>query len=90
MAICLVFTPDNPEMYTLNPSAWLILQLCDGRSEERIAAAYHAVVEPLLTREEARDEVRAGIEELVGKRIVETVSAQQSKRTRINHKDHVS
>ena len=52
MAICLVFTPDDPEIYTLNPSAWLILQLCDGRSETEIAHAYLAAVEPALSPEE--------------------------------------
>ena len=82
MAMCLVFTPDDPEMYTLNPSAWLILQLCDGRSEASIAAAYHAAIEPLLSPEEARREVRAGIEDLLQKRIVEVVSAKGGERTK--------
>src|SRR5262249_13671885 len=52
MSTCLVFTPDNPEVYTLNPTAWLILQLCDGRPKAAIADSYHAAVEPMLSREE--------------------------------------
>ena len=73
MEICMVFTPDDPEIYTLNPSAWLVLQLCDGRTEAGIALAYHKAVEPMLTREEARREVRDGIESLMRKRIIEVV-----------------
>jgi hypothetical protein len=38
MATCLVFTPDDPEVYTLNSSAWLILRLCDGRPGGRTDA----------------------------------------------------
>jgi hypothetical protein len=82
MEVCLVFTPDDPEIYTLNVSAWLILQLCDGRQEDRIARAYYAAVEPLLSREEAQREVRAGIESLLQKRIIEVVSTKRSQRTR--------
>jgi len=73
MELCLVFTPDDPEVYTLNPTAWLILQLCDGRSEASIARAYHKAVEPMLTREESRHSVRDGIENLVRMRIIEGV-----------------
>ena len=81
MDFCLVFTPDNPEIYTLNPSAWLIMRLCDGKPEADIAHAYHATVEPLLSREEARREVRAGIASLVKMGIVELASARRGKRS---------
>lgn len=74
MSTCLVFTPDDPEVYTLNSSAWLIFQLCDGSPESKIARAFHRAVEPMLTAEEARREVRAGIESLIGKRIIQVVS----------------
>jgi hypothetical protein len=76
MAICLVFTPDDPEMFTLNPSAWLILQLCDGRSETQIAREYFRAVEPALSSEEVAGEVRRGLAGLVNKGIVEPVREQ--------------
>ena len=78
MAICLVFTPDDPDMFTLNPSAWLILQLCDGRSEAEIAHAYLAAVEPALSPEEVTCEVRNGLSGLVKKRIIETVRGKHT------------
>ena len=73
MATCLVFTPDSPEVYTLNPTAWLILWFCDGRPQSEIARSYHAAVEPMLSREEAEREVRLGLESLVWQRIIEVV-----------------
>jgi hypothetical protein len=79
MATCLVFTPDNPEVYTLNPSAWLILRLCDGRPVAEIAEAYHAAVEPMLSREQAQREVGLGIENLEQKRIIEVVNTRRAK-----------
>jgi hypothetical protein len=82
MDFCLVFTPDDPQIYTLNPSAWLILQLCDGKSEAAVADGFHAAVEPLLTRDEALREVQAGISSLLQMGIVEVVHAQRGKRTR--------
>jgi hypothetical protein len=72
-ATCLVFTPDNPEVYTLTSTAWLILHLCDGRSEAKIAQAFHAAVEPMLSPEEARRAIRVGVESLMQNKIVEIV-----------------
>jgi Coenzyme PQQ synthesis protein D (PqqD) len=82
MDFCLVFTPDDPQIYNLNPSAWLILQLCDGKSEADIVDGYHAAVEPLLTRDEALCEVQVGISSLVQMKIVEVVHTQRRKRIR--------
>jgi hypothetical protein len=76
-ATCLVFTPDDPEVYTLSSSAWLILHLCDGRSEAGIAHAFHAAIDPMLSAEEARQVVRAGLENLMQKKIVEVVSRRR-------------
>jgi hypothetical protein len=73
MEICLVFTPDTPNLYSLNPTAWLILELCDGRQLEELEDAYYDAVEPLVSREEARREVRSGIDGLVRKGIVELI-----------------
>lgn len=74
MAVCLVFTPDNPAVFTLNPSAWLILQLCNGRSEARISQAYLKATEPALSPEEVSREVRRGLANLVKMGIVEQVN----------------
>ena len=54
--------------------------------DESIAAAYHAVAEPMLSREEAQSEVRAGIESLMRKRIVEAVNRRAGKRAPSNRR----
>lgn len=41
---CLVFTPEQPRLYTLNASAWLVFELCDGRSLAGIEAAYREAI----------------------------------------------
>jgi hypothetical protein len=81
--MCLAYTPSNPEMYTLSLEAWLILQLCDGRSEAGMVDAYYSDVEPLLTRAEAAQQVRACIEHLLGRGIVELVCAPRRRRARV-------
>lgn len=78
MAVCLVFTPDNPEVFTLNPSAWLILQLCNGRSEAQISQAYLKATEPALSLEEVAREVRRGLTNLVKMGIVEQVNGKSA------------
>ncbi len=36
MDTCLVYTPGNPRLYTLNPTAWLVIELCDGRDRRSL------------------------------------------------------
>jgi hypothetical protein len=36
-----VFTPHRPNLYTLNATAWLVLELCDGKDGAALEAAYH-------------------------------------------------
>ena len=74
MELCLVFTPDNPSLYSLNPTAWLIFELCDGGRLEDLERAYYDVVEPHLSRDEAREELQRGIADLERKGIVEHVA----------------
>jgi hypothetical protein len=88
MATCLVFTPDDPQVYTLNSSAWLILRLCDGRQESRIVQAFHRAVEPMLTPEEACREVRSGIEDLMRKRIIEEVNRSGRRKHKHGRNSH--
>jgi Coenzyme PQQ synthesis protein D (PqqD) len=85
MSTCLVFTPDNPEVYTLNPTAWLILRLCDGRSIGKIVASYYSAVEPMLSRQEAEHEVSLGLDYLLRKQIVEVVEIAEQAGRRLHH-----
>jgi hypothetical protein len=52
---CLVLEPRRPGLYELNLSAWLVLELCDGRSGDRILAGYRDAVG------NRRDSIRADV-----------------------------
>ncbi len=75
---CVVFTPHNPELYTLNVNAWLILELCDNASPAALEAAYLDTVSPLLERGEAQRQLQAGLTDLQNKGIVKLVGPSQA------------
>jgi hypothetical protein len=53
MGACVVFNPGDPTLRTLTPAAWLLLELCDGRSAAALQAAYVDAVAPGRGRVEA-------------------------------------
>ncbi len=91
MGLCLVFTPRDPNLYTLNPTSWLILEMCDGatpRALERsywkeVNAAYDEdlkassmfVAPPRPLRSEARGELREGLADLERRQVIEFIPA---------------
>ena len=52
---CVVFTPDNPNLYSLNQAARLVLAFCDGRTGRALETAYCAALDPLLPRRTGSD-----------------------------------
>lgn len=74
MEICLVFTPANPNVYTLNAACWLILELCDGRPWDEIETEYVAAFRPQRSRRQSSRDLRLAIEDLVAKKILEPVT----------------
>jgi len=36
----MAYTPDEPALHWLNSSAWLVLELCDGRAQDEIVKEY--------------------------------------------------
>lgn len=70
--VCFVYTPRKPNLYTLNATAWVILELCDGRSLEDIKEQFYGGIEPLMSREEAADYVLASVKDFIEKSIVES------------------
>lgn len=74
MDVCLVYTPRNPRLYTLNPTAWLVMELCDGRDWKSLERRYYAAIEPLRSREAASAELERAVNDLVGMGIVEITS----------------
>ena len=79
MDVCLVYTPRNPRLYTLNPTAWLVMELCDGRDWTSLERRYYAAIEPLRSREAAKAELERAVDDLVGMGIVEITFTTRSR-----------
>lgn len=43
---CLAYVPRPPALHGLNLTSWIILTLCDGRTQPAIAQDYFAAVSP--------------------------------------------
>jgi hypothetical protein len=71
MDVCLVYTPSDPKLYTLNPTAWLVMELCDGRAWRSLERRYYAAIEPLRSREAAKIELEQAVNDLLDMGIVE-------------------
>lgn len=68
----LVFTPERPRIHWLNASAWLLFELCESASEDEILAEYATALPPAEQRGGEREELRAGLDDLVRSGIVRT------------------
>lgn len=64
------FTPDDPEIYDLNATAWFIVDLCDGRPFAEIEAAYVAAVAPKVGTAAARAQFHTGFDMLLARNII--------------------
>ena len=70
MGFCLVFAPSVPQLYTLNTTAWLVLELCDGADQDSIVRGYYHEIEPLLTLVQAGEQVTAALDDLIATKLV--------------------
>ncbi len=67
---CYAFTPEEPEIYDLNATAWLIVELCDGRPFQQIEADYLSTIGPKVGCEAAREQFQAGFDALLQRNII--------------------
>jgi hypothetical protein len=67
---CLVYTPENPELFELNATAWLALELCDGRPLEAVEADFADAVAEKMPPDEARRDFQATIDRLLAMRVL--------------------
>lgn len=79
--VCLVYVPRKPNLYTLNATAWMILEMCRGQPLKELQAEFYASIEPLMSRQEAADYVLACLGEFVQRLIVEVVPSSRQKTT---------
>jgi hypothetical protein len=75
MNSCLVFKPGAPHLYTPNLSAWLLLELCPGRTDLELEEAFIDAVAPAIDEDEARQKATAGVELLLRESLIERTAA---------------
>jgi hypothetical protein len=78
MQMCIAFTPAEPELYTLNPNAWLILELAPGRSAAELEAAYLRHTVPPQSELLAGRYLREGVDMLTRNGILHLTTSEPS------------
>jgi len=61
LGVCLAYTPTAPRLHQLNATAWLILELADGRDDAALTEAFAARTAPALSVPAARRTVEEGL-----------------------------
>jgi hypothetical protein len=68
---CYAYTPDEPEIYDLNTTAWFIVELCDGRPYQQIEADYLNVIGGKIGRGAAKAQFHSGFSALIERNIIQ-------------------
>lgn len=61
LGACLAYTPAAPRLHQLNATAWLILELVDGRDDAALLAAFATRTAPALSAGAARGVLEDGL-----------------------------
>ncbi|MCR0982743.1 PqqD family peptide modification chaperone [Roseomonas populi] len=61
LGACLAYTPAAPRLHQLNATAWLILELADGRDDAALAEAFAARTAKALSATAARRTLEDGL-----------------------------
>lgn len=67
----LVFIPDPPSLFSLNPSAQLILEFCDGRTGTALERAYAAATKQFMPHKDAIQELHMAVRGLEEKGVIQ-------------------
>lgn len=71
MKSCVVFRSDPPKLFMLNLNAWLILELCDGRTTDQLTKEYCNQVASQLSEVAARENLENGLQKLREQGLIE-------------------
>jgi len=61
LGACLAYMPGAPRLHQLNATAWLILELVDGRDDRALAEAFATRTSPVLSSSAARRTLAEGL-----------------------------
>jgi len=67
---CYAYTPAQPDLYELNRTAWLIVELCDGQSLDAVEQAFLDSVGRKIDAETARMHFNQGLADLLARGIL--------------------
>lgn len=71
----MVFSPHSGKIHWLGLNTWLLFELCDGRSVQDVERGYAEFAGDRLSGDDARRQVRRGLESLLSSRLIETAPA---------------
>jgi hypothetical protein len=71
LGTCIVYTPARPRLHKLNPTAWLALELWDGRPLQAVEADFLARTATRLPKANARRLLAEATAMLIGAGILE-------------------
>lgn len=66
----LVYTPAKPAIHYLNPLAWLVFEICDGRSYTEVLEVFLRTNAERIPTNEARRRLDSALEQLVADGLV--------------------
>jgi len=78
---CLVYTPHKPNVFILNLTAWIILDLCEGQSGDTLLSNYLDSVSQRLSRDEAIRNLDVGLGALLRDEIIERAEGRDTTET---------
>ena len=81
MKSCVVFRPNPPKMFMLNLNAWLIFDLCDGRTAQEVEQSYRETVAAQMSAGEANHHLTAGLKTLQEQGLIELKFTNGIRRT---------
>ncbi len=68
--LCYAYTPAHPELYELNITAWLIVEMCEGQPLADLERAYLLSIQRKAAPDEGRALLYRGLRDLVDKGIL--------------------
>ena len=77
LGTCIAYTPAAPRLHRLNATAWLVLELMDGRPPGAVEAGFLSRTAALASRAEARRLLAAAQAMLLAAGIVETMQEEE-------------
>ena len=75
-----IYEPDKPSLCMLNATAWLVFELCDGRSFAAIQGEYASLFGNKISKEEARLQTTFGIQHLLAFRLINSIGGEDQAR----------